>query len=321
MTDRPILLVDGLNVFMRHFVVNPTLNDSGLHVGGSIGFLNAIKNLSNRIGPSRVIVVWEGGGSPRRRAIYKNYKQGKRPQKLNRYYKDDLPDTVENRDNQLSLTISLLRNVPIDQMYVSDCEADDVISYLAKYTLKNHKIVIASSDKDLYQLLSKRIIQWSPGQKKFITFKDVKEKFGISSTNFCTARCFVGDPSDGLPGVPRAGFPSLLKRFPALGSEEFISVEDIVEESKILVEKSSLLIYTNIIENQDIAKRNWKLMFLDTKNLSEDQIRKIEFLSNAVNNTSKKISLIKSLSSAGIKNFDVDSFYTAVKANLRRQQR
>ena len=33
----------------------------------------------------------------------------------------------------------------------------------------------------MYQLLDKKTIQWSPGQKKFINMNDVREKFGISS--------------------------------------------------------------------------------------------------------------------------------------------
>jgi len=317
-TKRPVLLIDGLNVFMRHFVVNPSLNESGLHVGGTVGFLNTIKLLSNRIGPSRIIIAWEGGGSSRRRAIFKDYKQGKRPQKLNRYYKDDLPDTVENRGDQIGLTIDLLKNTPVEQVYVPDCEADDVIGYLTKHVLKDERIVVASSDKDLYQLLSKRIIQWSPGQKKFITFRDVKEKFGISSTNFCTARCFVGDSSDGIPGVPKVGFGSLIKRFPSLSTDKFVSVEDIIEESKKLIEKAQLVAYTSIIENASIAKRNWKLMFLDISNLSEDHIRRINFLMDDPSTKLDKLGLIKSLSRHGIKNFDVDNFFSSIKANLRR---
>ena len=37
MKQRPVLIVDGLNIFMRHFVVNPTLSESGFHVGGVVG--------------------------------------------------------------------------------------------------------------------------------------------------------------------------------------------------------------------------------------------------------------------------------------------
>ena len=68
MTNRPVLIVDGLNLFMRHFVVNPAMSESGQHIGGFLGFLKGLWHLCDRIGPSKIIVVWESGGSPRRRA-------------------------------------------------------------------------------------------------------------------------------------------------------------------------------------------------------------------------------------------------------------
>lgn len=318
MSQRPILLVDGLNLFMRHFVVNPSISEQGTHIGGVTGFLKSLEHLSNRIGPSRVIVVWESGGSPRRRAIYSNYKNKRRPQKLNRYYGDDIPDTVENRSDQLSLLVSLLRHAPIQQIYVPDCEADDVIGYISKYVFQDTRLVIVSSDKDLYQLLSKRVIQFSPGQKKFITTKDVKEKFQISVENFCTARCFVGDKSDGLSGVPRAGFSSLYKRFPELKEDKFVSVEDIIKKSKKMIENSKLKLYTNIIDYSDIAKRNWKLMYLDGVGLSGTQIMKIKEDIESFEPSMNKIKLIKELMKYGISNFDVDGFFISLKANIRR---
>ena len=321
MKSRPVLIVDGLNIFMRHFVVNPTLSESGFHVGGVVGFLNGLKNLASRIGPSKIIVVWEGGGSSRRRGIYKSYKQGRRPQRLNRYYEDDLPDTVENRDDQISLLIDLIKETPADQIYVPDCEADDVIAHLVQHKMINDRVVIASSDKDLYQLLSPKIIQWSPGQKKFINFRDVKDKFGISAENFCTARAFVGDPSDGIKGVPKVGFATLAKRFPEVTEPSFVSVDDIVEKSKKLLENTNLLAYNNIVEYEDIAKRNWKLMFLSTNTLSETQIRKVDFfLEGVTKKTPNKIKFIRKIMKFGIKNFDIDGFYSEMIAVNRRTQ-
>ena len=47
------------------------------------------------------------------------------------YYKD-IPDTSENRDNQLKKLIEILYETPVTQIYINDCEADDIISYLVK---------------------------------------------------------------------------------------------------------------------------------------------------------------------------------------------
>ena len=317
MKDRPVLLVDGLNLFMRHFVVNPSMSDSGQHVGGFVGFLKSLAMLCDRIHPKQVIVAWEGGGSPRRRAIFKDYKHKRRPQKLNRYYLNEIPDTTQNRDNQITLLIEALNHTSVTQMYVPDCEADDVISYIVKNKMKKDKCVIVSSDKDFYQLLTKRVIQWSPGQKKYVTPKTVLEKFGISCVNFCTARTFVGDPSDGLDGVPRAGFASLSKRFPSLASNRFVSVDDIIAEAVYASEEKTLKLYDSIIQNGNIAKRNWKLMYLDMIGLSADQIQRIEFSLENLAPTSDKISLVRMFLREGIQNFDIDSFYASIQAHTR----
>ena len=127
MNERPVLIVDALNLFVRHFVANPTMNESGEHVGGFLGFLKSLGYLCERTLPKEVIVVWEGGGSPRRRAILKDYKDRRRPYKMNRYYGDEIPDTFENRNKQISLVVEALGNVPVRQIYVEDCEADDII--------------------------------------------------------------------------------------------------------------------------------------------------------------------------------------------------
>ncbi len=317
MSERPILLVDGLNLFMRHFVVNPSMSDSGLHIGGVIGFLKALSHLSDRTHPKKIVVVWESGGSPRRRAIFKEYKQNRRPQKLNRYYEDDIPDTTQNRDSQISLIIEALRYTATTQIYVPDCEADDVIGYLVRHKFKNDKCVIVSSDKDFYQLLSKNVIQWSPGQKKYITPKTLLKKFGISAVNFCTARSFIGDPSDGIDGVPRVGFTSLAKRFPEMSDNKFISVDDLVTSANYAQEEKSLKMYASMIENADIAKRNWKLMYLDMIGLSSDQIEKINFSIENSGPSSDKISLIRMLVREGIQNFNVDSFFASIQAHTR----
>ncbi len=316
--ENPVLIVDALNVFMRHFVANPTMSSLGHHAGGVVGFLKNLQLLSDRLCPSRIIVVWEGGGSTRRRSIYKDYKAKRKPQKLNRFYADDIPDTVKNKNDQVSILVSMLRYVPVSQVYVSDCEADDVISYIVKNVIKDSRCVIVSSDKDYYQLLSDNITQWSPGQKKFITKDDVAEKFGISVTNFCTARAIIGDDSDNLPGIKGAGFRTLAKRFPSLAGDEFISVDEIIKLSAELTASSKVKLYQRIVSGDSVVRRNWKLMYLGTQNMSSSQVQKIEYLIDTFEPSQNKIGLMKRIVEEGLTTFDVDSFYMSMKSALRR---
>jgi len=315
--DRPFLIIDGLNVHTRHFIANPTMSALGHHVGGVTGFLKGIELLVQKISPQRVIVIWEGGGSPRRRAIYPDYKSKRRPQKLNRYYAGDIPDTVENRNYQIMLLIELLRLTPVNQVYVSDCEADDVIGYLIRHKLRDKNCVIISSDKDYYQLLNDKVTQWSPGQRKFISSDIVLEKFGIPVHNFCAARSFIGDPSDGIPGIKGAGFKTLAKRFPELNSENDVSVNDIIGLSKSRALDSKIKLFREINENHEIPKRNWKLMYLDMINLAASQIQKIEFSIDTFEPQRNKIEFMRTMIREGISTFDTDAFYMSLNSISR----
>ena len=71
-----VLIIDGLNTFIRVFSVIPTTNDDGIHVGGIVGFLRSLGYTINMFRPTRVIIVFDGkGGSTRRRKLYPEYKQ------------------------------------------------------------------------------------------------------------------------------------------------------------------------------------------------------------------------------------------------------
>ena len=288
------------------------MSESGQHIGGIVGFLKGVQLLVDRVRPSQIIVVWEGGGSPRRRSIYPQYKGGRRPQKLNRFY-DEIPDTVENRNYQLSLTIELLGHTPVNQIYVSDCEADDVIGYLANHKYRQDECVIVSSDKDYYQLISKRVRQWSPGQKKFIDEKSLMDKYSVPSRNFCVTRCFIGDPSDCLPGIKGAGFKTMVKRFPELSDRsQCVSVETILGLSKDRSEGSKLKLFREINENSNIVTRNWKLMYLDITNLSAFHIEKINHNIDTFHPSRNKIELMRVMLREGIRSFDVDTFFMSL---------
>ena len=314
----PLMVIDGLNLFFRHFAANPTMSDNGSHAGGIVGFLRAMQHLVSLVGPREMVVVWESGGSSRRRALFPDYKKGKRPHKLNRFYDDDIPETLENLDDQVSLLISLLRFLPVRQIYVPDCEADDIIGYIAKHLAREEPAVVVSSDRDLHQLICSRVVQWTPGRKKFVNSKSVIDEYGIHPVNFCTARAFGGDTSDGIPGVQGAGFKTLSKRFPELGGNEFVSVESIIEISRSrLLEKPRLKLYDSIVSEADVAARNWRLMYLDTSNLAAHQVKSLVDSWEQPAPGMQKLQFVRAMGRFGIKKFDADYLFADFKANIR----
>ena len=44
-----VLIIDGLNTFIRVFSVIPTTNEDGIHIGGIVGFLRSIGYTINMI--------------------------------------------------------------------------------------------------------------------------------------------------------------------------------------------------------------------------------------------------------------------------------
>tara|TARA_R110001583_G_scaffold7985_18_gene39016 strand:+ start:3199 stop:4089 length:891 start_codon:yes stop_codon:yes gene_type:complete len=286
------------------------MSDHGYHVGGIVGFLNSLRLMNERFSPEKVFVIWESGGSPRRRAILPEYKARRRPQKLNRYYDDEIPDTVQGRDNQISVIVEILKKTPICQMYVPDCEADDVIGYLSKYSFPEEKKMILSSDKDFYQLLSEKVEIFSPTKKRRVTHADVVDEYNISPENFCLAKSICGDTSDNISGVKGAGFKTIAKRFPLLKGEESVMLSEIL---KICQERDinsrGPKIYNDLIENRDMIKRNWRLIYLDTNNLSHSQIKRISDTIDTFEPSRDKISVMRTLIREGIKTLDIDRFF------------
>ena len=317
---RVILIVDALNLFTRHYVAHPAITANGEHAGGIVGFLYAIIDLIERYKPEQIIVVWEGGGSVRKRAIFKEYKQHRRPVKLNRYYEKDLPDTVQNRNHQISTLVSLIENIPVCQIYVPDCEADDVIGYLCRYRFADQRKLIASSDHDFYQLLDSNTIIYSPTWKKIVTSNEVREKFKISPANFCLAKSVCGDPSDNIDGVNGVGFKTLAKRFPDMGEKQSMNVSQIVEQAeKAVQEGSKVKAFQNIINSKEKIERNWRLIYLGTSNLAASQIKRINEIVDTFSPVKNKMQMMRMLIHEGIQTFNVDRVFLALNyVNIKK---
>jgi len=317
--NQPILVIDFLNIFTRHFIANPSLNKEGIPVGGVVGFLNNLKYILEEIYPKQVIIVYESGGSPRRRAIFKDYKANRKPITLNRTYNENATSNneVENRIFQINLLMELLNKIPVCQTYIKETEADDVIGYLSRYKFPDDDIVILSSDKDFYQLLNDKTRIYSPTSKKFITTEGVFARFGIYPINFCLARTMMGDPSDNITGVKGAGFKTLTKRFPQFTKDKELDIDMLLKMSAQQTKLSKIKVYKTINESHEIIKRNWRLMYLGTDNLSAQQIKKINYSIDNFEPKKDKMGMFRVLLKQGLGKFDVEKLFFIMNFTLK----
>ena len=257
-----VLIVDGLNLYLRAFAVNGALNDNGVPVGGLTGFLRSLAYAIREVNPTRVIVVYDGqGGSQRRRKILPDYKANRKPGKrITRW--DAFKDAREEKDAmkiQFSRLIEYLDFLPINVISIDKIEADDTIAYIA-HTLLDEDVTILSADQDFLQLVNERITVWSPTKKKFYTPRMVMDDYGVPAHNFLMYKVLMGDKSDNIEGVKGLGPKKLPKIVPDLLTQTTLDLDFILEHAG----KGEEPMHKKISESETQLRLNEELM--DLKN-------------------------------------------------------
>lgn len=257
-----VLIVDGMNLFIRCFVVVPTTDTNGEPVGGITGFLKSLKALVGDSAPSRVVVAWDGeGGSVRRRRIYKDYKEGRKV-RLNRQEDMETQDeSFVNMGSQVAKLKHLLSLLGVLNVEASGVEADDAIALICRYIYPDVDKVVLTSDRDMLQLVDSRTIVYSPTKRVYWSSDVVKEKTGVLPENYIYVKALMGDKSDNIEGLGGVGEKTAVKLFPFLG-ERPTDLQEIRDHAEANRGKSPR--YTSVLDQWDRFLENVKLMQLSS---------------------------------------------------------
>lgn len=272
--DSRILIFDGLNTFIRIFAAVPSINDNGEHVGGIAGFMKSVAANIRQFSPTRCIIVFDGkGGSVRRKKLFPDYKaQRKNKTKLNRHQEFDNPeDARASMEHQLGRIIKYLDNLPVTYFAIDNIEADDSIACLVTdyYSKKESEIIIVSTDRDFLQLINPSVSVYNPVKKKLYNIPKMQEEYGIPPENYLLYRIIDGDGSDNIPGVKGVGLKTLIKEIPELTTTE-IELDNLLELCAALKAdsgKKPKKFLDSILNNEDILRRNYSLMQLNTSDI------------------------------------------------------
>ena len=276
---KKLLVIDMLNMYFRAYIVDPSLSTNGEPIGGVKGSLKILQKLVRNIAADEVVICWDGvGGSRRRKLVNKNYKEGRKPIRLNRDIRNlTEQQEIQNKVWQQTRLLEILNETPFLQLMLPDIEADDIVSYVVQNSrYRGWQKIIVSSDKDFFQLLDDETVLYRPIQKEVLNKNSIAEKYGIHPVNMALARAIVGDKSDNLEGVKGVGLSTVAKRFPFLVEPEPYTIKDVIEHSKnVPVE---LKAYKAVSESQQLIAENYKLMQLYVPQVSVHSAKKIDHI-------------------------------------------
>jgi len=204
-----LFLIDGSNnVYRSYFAIRGLTNSAGFATNAVYGFTQTLKKLLKDHEPDSIAVAFDIGRSETRHAAYEDYKKDRRP----------MPDDLVV---QLPLVNEVLEGFRIPVIGVSDWEADDLIGSLACNARdRGYHVVIATSDKDFFQLVGDGIRLYHTGREVLYDAKGVEEAFGLPPEKVVDVMAIWGDAIDSIPGVPGIGEKGAKALITQLGSLE-----------------------------------------------------------------------------------------------------
>ena len=267
------LIVDGNNLLKIGFHGVKDFYNNGEHIGGTWHFLNTIRKFLEETNYNKVMVFWDSDtNSSQRKLIYPKYK-------MNRKSSPNDREKTDSFNKQKTRVKQYLEEMFIRQLEVENSEADDLIAYYCQISLDEEKTIF-SSDKDLTQLISEKVLIYSPNLKSYYKFGDnIKFKdCSIPHYNVMTFKILAGDTSDNIDGISLMGEKTLIKFFPEILDSE-ISLTDILTKGELLLkEQQKNVVLGNLLSGKtkegimgdDFFKINKKLVDLSEPLINEE---------------------------------------------------
>ena len=218
-----LILVDGSAYLFRSYfstLSQNLTNDKGFPTGAMFGVINAIKHLQRQYKGAKLILIFDSKGSNFRHQIYPQYKANRKP-------------ADESMIVQIEPLYQIIKAMGFHFICEEGVEADDVIATLSKEAHeKNIETIIASSDKDLFQLVGGHIKQLNMKGTLYDS-ETVKEKMGVRPHQILDLLALTGDASDNIPGVPSVGPKTATKWLQLYGDIEGVKANANKIEGKV----------------------------------------------------------------------------------------
>jgi DNA polymerase I len=208
-----LLLLDGHSLAYRAFYALPEENFStstGQSTNAVYGFVSMLINVLRDEHPSHVAVAFDVSRTTFRTEVYAEYKATRSA-------------SPEGFKGQVQLIKEVLDAMGILHVEKEGFEADDILATFAhQATSVGLATNIVTGDRDAFQLVSDDVTVLYPrkGMSDLarMTPAAVREKYGLTPTQYPDFAALRGDPSDNLPGIPGVGEKTAVKWITTYGS-------------------------------------------------------------------------------------------------------
>lgn len=233
------MIIDAANCFYRAFFALPSLRASdGFPTNAVYGFSQMLAKILREESPDSLVVAMDPvGGSTHRRELYPAYKANR----------DAQPEDLSLQWPFMSKIAGAL-GLPVIE--VPGFEADDVIATIVDQAPDDTEISIVSTDKDLMQLVSKKVVLLDMLKETKVGPDEVKKRYGVTPEKLLDVRSLVGDPSDNIPGVKGIGEKGAAKLI-----NEWRDLETLLENSSKVTTKRAREALENHAEDARMSKK------------------------------------------------------------------
>src|SRR5450759_2035744 len=203
-----LFIIDGSNnVYRSYYAIRNLTNSAGFATNAVYGFVQMLRKLLKDHKPDNIAVAFDEGRETKRSEQFEDYKKDRKP----------MPDDLSV---QIPFVYEVLDGLRIPVIRASEWEADDFIGSLACTARdRGYQVVIATSDKDFFQLVGDGISFYHTGREVMYDAKNVEEVFGLPPDKVVDVMAIWGDAIDNIPGVPgigEKGAKALIQQFGSL---------------------------------------------------------------------------------------------------------
>ena len=198
-----LLLIDGhYYVYRSFYAIRDLRKADGTAVNAIYGFVKTVRRMVQDLAPDLGAVVWDMGMPARRTELQPQYKQ----------QRAEMPDEMRP---QLKFIQQLVPHLGFASVGLPDTEADDLMAtYASVARARGDEVVIATNDKDLFQLVDDHVRVYSTNKADLADPKSaftllgadaVRRKWNVEPRQIADMLALVGDSADNIPGVPGMG--------------------------------------------------------------------------------------------------------------------